>query len=95
MMKPFFMLPGGPFDFYCDHFHCKVSMEVGVPNVPGRINDGPEYFVLKPLDDSNIVCGFMFVSFGSCAKLIRVWGGGGGKHGMTVQSVAGGKYDIL
>jgi hypothetical protein len=22
-------------------------MEVGVPNVPGRVNDGPEYFVLK------------------------------------------------
>jgi hypothetical protein len=31
-----------------------VSMEVGVPNVPGRVNDGPEYFVLKPLDDSNV-----------------------------------------
>jgi hypothetical protein len=51
MMKPFFMLPGEPFDFCRDHF--KVSMEVGVPNVPGRVNKGPEYFVLKPLDDSN------------------------------------------
>jgi hypothetical protein len=39
MMKPFFMLPGEPFDFCRDHFHFKVSMEVGVPNVPGRVND--------------------------------------------------------
>jgi hypothetical protein len=36
MMKPFFMLPGEPFNFCRDHFHFKVSMEVGVPNVPGR-----------------------------------------------------------
>jgi hypothetical protein len=47
MMKPFFMLPGEPFDFCRDHFNFKVSMEVGVPNVPGRVNDDPEYFVLK------------------------------------------------
>jgi hypothetical protein len=46
------MLPGEPFDFCRDHFHFKVSMEVGVPNVPGRVNDGLEYFVLKHLDDS-------------------------------------------
>jgi hypothetical protein len=45
MMKPFFMLPGEPFNFCRDHFHVKVSMEVSVPNVPGRVNDG--YFVLK------------------------------------------------
>jgi hypothetical protein len=32
MMKPFFMLPGEPFDFCRDHFHLKVSTEVGVPN---------------------------------------------------------------
>jgi hypothetical protein len=54
MMKPFFMLPGEPFDFCRDHFHFKVSMEVGVPNVPGHVNDGPEYFVLKRLDDSSV-----------------------------------------
>jgi hypothetical protein len=48
MMKPLFMLPGEPFDFCREHFHFKVSMGVGVPNVPGRrVNDGPEYFVLK------------------------------------------------
>jgi len=41
----------------------------------------------------NIVCGFMFVSFGSCDNLIR--DGQGDKHGMTVQSVAGGKYVIF
>ena len=29
-------------------------MEVSVPNVPGRINDGPEYFILKSLDYSNV-----------------------------------------
>jgi hypothetical protein len=35
MMKPFFMLPGEPFDSCRDHFHFKVSMEVGVPNYQG------------------------------------------------------------
>ena len=29
-------------------------MEVSVPNVPERIDDGPEYFVLKSLDYSNV-----------------------------------------
>ena len=45
----------------------------------------------------DIVYGFMFESFGSCAKLIRGgWGRGvGHKHGMAVQSVADGKYVIL
>jgi hypothetical protein len=54
MMKPLFMLPGEPFNFCRDPFRFEVSMEVSVPNVPGRINDGPEYFVLKYLDYSNV-----------------------------------------
>ena len=29
-------------------------MEVSVPNVPGRINNGPEDFVLKSLDYSKV-----------------------------------------
>jgi hypothetical protein len=63
MMKPFFMLPGEPFDFCRDHFHFKVSMEVGVPNVTGRVNDGPEYFVLKAPLCKMILCSLSLREF--------------------------------
>jgi hypothetical protein len=53
-VQPLFMLSGKSLNFSRDHFHFEVSTEVSVPNVPGRINNGPEDFVLKSLDYSNV-----------------------------------------
>jgi hypothetical protein len=47
------MLACEPLDFCSDHLHFMVSVDVNVPNVSGRINNVPKYFVLESLDHSN------------------------------------------
>jgi hypothetical protein len=43
------MLLCEPLNFCRDHLHFKVSMEVSDPNVPGHINNVPEYSVRAQL----------------------------------------------
>jgi hypothetical protein len=49
MVESFFMLLCKPLEFARHNIHLQVSVEVNVSNVPGCIDNVPEYFVLESL----------------------------------------------
>ena len=54
MEKPFFMLRSRLSSLDRNHLHLKVSMEFGVSDIPGCINDVPKYLVLESLNYVNV-----------------------------------------
>jgi len=48
------MLLSELFRFIRNHLHLKVTMEIGVSDIPKCIDDVPKYLVLKSLNDVNV-----------------------------------------
>ena len=48
------MLLSELFNFIHNHLHLKVSMEVGISDIPSCINSVPKYLVLKSLNDVSV-----------------------------------------
>jgi len=53
LVKPRFVFPGKSSYGGRDHFHVEISVEVGVPDIPGRIYYVPYHFVLEALNHCN------------------------------------------
>jgi hypothetical protein len=52
--KPFCMLLSGLSNSTRNHLHLRVSMEIGVSDIPRSIIDVPKYLVLKLLNDVSV-----------------------------------------
>ena len=54
VVKPLFMLLSELSNFIRNDLHLKVSMEIGVSDIPRCIKDVPKYRVLKSINDVSV-----------------------------------------